>query len=201
MNARLKCVVCGYIIEDDIKLLRCPVCGVGLEKFVPLPEPVVFADEQLSDIKAKPRIEKVINPEWIPHEIKVGRLTIEISKLLASDGFVNLTFEKDALIVILNGCCEVECEDGFNPESYLGEKVESELVSEESIQKENELKDEENAGSENRDLNEVSDETSFKDAKKINLDNGYIILVPSKVLIKVRSTGEEHLVLLKVCLK
>jgi len=201
MNARLKCVVCGYIIEDDNKLLRCPVCGVGLEKFVPLPEPVVFADEQLSDIKAKPRIEKVINPEWIPHEIKVGKIKVEISKLLASDGFVNLTFEKDALIVILNGCCEVECENGFNPESYLGEKVESEPVPEERMQKENELKDEENAGSENRDLNEVSDGIDFKDTKKINLDYGCIILVPAKVLIKVRSTGEEHLVLLQVCLK
>jgi rubrerythrin len=39
------CTVCGYIHEGDVAPEKCPVCGVGADKFAEQSEGMAFADE------------------------------------------------------------------------------------------------------------------------------------------------------------
>ncbi len=41
----LYCTVCGYIHEGDVAPEKCPVCGVGADKFTEQKEEMAYADE------------------------------------------------------------------------------------------------------------------------------------------------------------
>ncbi|WP_276327893.1 rubredoxin-like domain-containing protein, partial [Clostridium beijerinckii] len=41
------CTVCGYIYEGETAPEKCPVCGVGAEKFVEQSGDLAFADEHV----------------------------------------------------------------------------------------------------------------------------------------------------------
>ncbi|HFF9308541.1 TPA: rubredoxin-like domain-containing protein, partial [Clostridium perfringens] len=39
------CTVCGYVYEGEKAPEKCPVCGVGADKFIEQGEDLAFADE------------------------------------------------------------------------------------------------------------------------------------------------------------
>jgi len=225
MDKRLKCTVCGYIQQDE-GFLKCPVCGVGTEKFITLPEQgTVFHTAPVSEKKLV-RIENVIHPEWQRHEIHAGRLVAQILSIDVSGYEKNISFEKESILIILDGSCEIECENGFDKNSFWGndEKEESnrefrgaiepethreeEVEPERAFDKEKHESDGESSGniefvdSENNfiksDSSDKPMENEMLETKKALLNKGLVIIVPRKTIFDIRNIGENRLIILHV---
>ncbi|MBN1068676.1 NADH peroxidase, partial [Clostridium botulinum] len=41
------CTVCGYVYEGEAAPEKCPLCGVGAEKFIEQSGELAFADEHV----------------------------------------------------------------------------------------------------------------------------------------------------------
>ena len=53
------CTVCGYIYEGETAPEKCPVCGVGADKFIEKSDDLTFADEHMIGVA------KGVDPEII----------------------------------------------------------------------------------------------------------------------------------------
>lgn len=201
MNSRMKCVVCGYIVEEETKVDRCRICGAGQEKFVLLPAASAeLIVSEATEVKY-PRIDNVVHADWIPREIRIGKISIEIKKILPTDGVMEISKEHDCLLVVLSGQCKVTCEGGFSNESFIGETDEEK---ESMMNSEDEEKKEGDGGEEGNKIETSVEQETVEGNQSEGMSNiaeaiinaGTIITIPKGNVVKIENIKDEHLVIL-----
>ena len=200
MSEKSKCVVCGYVCLADERQDKCPVCGVGQDKFItlPSPPPMVFIKGADADIERKE--DELARPLFMPAdamgvddgeiEIRCGRFLIR--KIPVKPGEkVTITNENNFLLFIASGKVQLESDKGLDlivlPPSEKSieaaeETGEAREVDENVPIEEMEIKD---AG-----LEEINQEEEPMEDKIIQASAGAMVLAPEKTDLVVTNNEE-----------
>ncbi|ACD23081.1 MULTISPECIES: NADH peroxidase [Clostridium] len=82
------CTVCGYVYEGETAPEKCPLCGVGAEKFVEQSGDLAFADEHVIGIgkDVDPRIVEGLQANFMGECTEVG-MYLAMSRQADREGF------------------------------------------------------------------------------------------------------------------
>ncbi|WP_252227148.1 NADH peroxidase, partial [Clostridium sp. ZBS2] len=82
------CTVCGYVYEGEAAPEKCPLCGVGPEKFVEQSGDLAFADEHVIGIgkDVDPRIVEGLQANFMGECTEVG-MYLAMSRQADREGF------------------------------------------------------------------------------------------------------------------
>ncbi|AOR24181.1 NADH peroxidase [Clostridium taeniosporum] len=82
------CTVCGYVYEGEAAPEKCPVCGVGAEKFVEQSGDLAFADEHVIGVgkDVDPRIVEGLQANFTGECTEVG-MYLAMSRQADREGF------------------------------------------------------------------------------------------------------------------
>ncbi|ACD24629.1 MULTISPECIES: NADH peroxidase [Clostridium] len=82
------CTVCGYVYEGETAPEKCPLCGVGAEKFVEQSGDLAFADEHVIGVgkDVDPRIVEGLQANFMGECTEVG-MYLAMSRQADREGF------------------------------------------------------------------------------------------------------------------
>ncbi|MBZ9692470.1 NADH peroxidase [Clostridium sp. M14] len=82
------CTVCGYVYEGETAPEKCPLCGVGAEKFVEQSGDLAFADEHVIGLgkDVDPRIVEGLQANFMGECTEVG-MYLAMSRQADREGF------------------------------------------------------------------------------------------------------------------
>ncbi|NFI03357.1 NADH peroxidase [Clostridium botulinum] len=82
------CTVCGYVYEGETAPEKCPLCGVGAEKFIEQSGDLAFADEHVIGVgkDVDPRIVEGLQANFMGECTEVG-MYLAMSRQADREGF------------------------------------------------------------------------------------------------------------------
>ncbi|WP_252236696.1 NADH peroxidase [Clostridium sp. CH2] len=82
------CTICGYVYEGETAPEKCPLCGVGAEKFVEQSGDLAFADEHVIGVgkDVDPRIVEGLQANFMGECTEVG-MYLAMSRQADREGF------------------------------------------------------------------------------------------------------------------
>ncbi|NFI19800.1 NADH peroxidase, partial [Clostridium botulinum] len=82
------CTVCGYVYEGETAPEKCPLCGVGAEKFAEQSGDLAFADEHVIGVgkDVDPRIVEGLQANFMGECTEVG-MYLAMSRQADREGF------------------------------------------------------------------------------------------------------------------
>ncbi|NFI95546.1 MULTISPECIES: NADH peroxidase [unclassified Clostridium] len=82
------CTVCGYVYEGETAPEKCPLCGVGAEKFIEQSGELAFADEHVIGVgkDVDPRIVEGLQANFMGECTEVG-MYLAMSRQADREGF------------------------------------------------------------------------------------------------------------------
>ena len=208
MSEKLKCAVCGYICLYEEKQEKCPVCGVGQTKFIPLPREPQTVFVKSADLEIKCTEEKLVKPlaikgdaigasgEWI--EIRCGKFNVKRTVLNPGES-ISESDDSSFLLFVGSGNIQIESEEGidilFMPKQ---EKHEQELNLTKELKDVDEKTPEEEVNTEEVKPGNGTTEEDEKPFNSLVMNNGAMVLVPEKMAMTIVNTGDSIASILKI---